>query len=99
MGLSAAAWAAIASTTASGVSMISANQRNQDAKGEAGKALANAPNPLLDAAKAAEQGNNEYNRKKKMLSGAVGFGSTILTGPSGLQTPNTGMTRSTLLGA
>ena len=81
-------------------SAVSANQRNQDMKGEMGKALANAPNPLLDAAKAAEQGNNEYNRKKKALaSNSVGFGSTILTGPSGLQAPsNAGAARSTLLG-
>ena len=88
-------------TAASGVyGAVSANQRNQDAKGEIGKQLAAAPNPLLDAAKAAEQGNNEYNRKKKALaSNSVGFNSTILTGPSGMQAPaNAGAARSTLLG-
>lgn len=97
--------AAIASVALGAGQMIAANQVNQDAKGAAGRALANAPNPLLDAANAAKQGNNAYNMQKRMAAGAAGgFGTTILTGPRGLNNtaqpgaPPPGGTRSTILG-
>lgn len=70
---------AAVSTTAS---LVAANQRSQDAKGEAGKLLASRPNPLVTAANDVRLGQNAANRQKQLAAGANGFSSTILTGPS-----------------
>lgn len=92
----------IAAVTAAGSTAygaISANQRDQDAKGVAKDLVKKAPNAGLEAAKAAEEANKAAAEQRAKALNQQGYADTILTGGSGL--PGFGATgkgKATLLG-
>ena len=67
--------AAVGSTT---YSAVSANQRSQDAKGQASKALADAPTAASDAIKANAAATAAAAKAKQKTQNAAGFQSTLL---------------------
>lgn len=89
---------AVGSTAYSG---ISANQASQEQKGTLAAANANlpkAPDIPTEASIAGGAGAQAAANQTSAAKKASGFGSTILTGPSGTLTSTTGPQRKTLLG-
>ena len=99
MAVTAAIIGSVAAVGSTAYGAISANQRSQDAKGQAAKALASAPNAVSDAAKAAQEAAAAADKQRKKTLAAKGYADTILTSPKGLPTaPSTGKGHATLLG-